>query len=385
LRRRSRVLGLLALALAAVAVTPSASAWSVTMTAQPKLKRTYHWAIEKSVSQPAVTLASGQTTDVTYTVTVKSTGYTDSDWAVTGNVTMSEDPDIGIAWLRVLIQPDDILADQVCMPASFPVELGIMGLDCAYSAALPDASGPRDAWMRAQSTAGNFRNVHTPFDFSTATIDEVDECVAVTDSMAGSLGTVCVGDAPKTFTYTKTVGGFTQCGEHTVSNTASFLTNDTGATGSAGADVVVTVPCAEGCTRTIGYWKTHAGFGPQADAVTPLLPVLLGTSGGAKTVNVTTAALAVQLLSMKGTNNVQDASNGINKLYAQLLGAKLNGLAGANLASVAATIAAADAFLATHDSLSWSSLSAAERASVLGWMTALDNYNNGLAGPSHCD
>ena len=32
-------------------------------------------------------------------------------------------------------------------------------------------------------------------------------------------------------------------------------------------------------TRTIGYWKTHAGFGPQEDVVTPLLPIYLGNAG----------------------------------------------------------------------------------------------------------
>ena len=127
----------------------------------------------------------------------------------------------------------------------------------------------------------------------------------------------------------------------------------------------MTVPCeppANGCTRTIGYWKTHAGFGPQADAVTPLLPILLGSAGGAKTLNVTTAAFAVQLLEMKGSNNVSAASNGINKLYAQLLGTKLNGASGADITAVSATIAAADAFLATNNSLSWSGLSNAQQA-----------------------
>jgi hypothetical protein len=389
LLKRTRVASLLALTLSAVAAVlvaaPSASAWTVSMTAQPKLKRTHHWTIEKSVNRPAVTLASGQTTDVTYSVTVASTGSTDSDWAVAGNVTMSEDPNIGIETLRVLIQPDDILADLACMPASFPVELGIIGLDCAYNAPLPDATGPRDAWMRAVTTAGNFRNVHTPFDFGTATVDEVDECVTVTDSMAGSLGTVCAGDAPKTFTYTKTIGGFAQCGEHEVANTASFRTNDTGATGSASAKVDVTVPCGDGCSRTIGFWKTHAGFGPQADVVTPLLPLWLGTAGGAKSIQVSTAAEAVSLLSLEGSNGVAAASNGINKLYAQLLGAKLNGAGGADAADVAVTIAAADAFLASNDSLSWKGLSKAQQATVLGWMSALDAYNNGETGPGHCD
>jgi hypothetical protein len=388
LRYRRTFGALLALTVSAVAmlaVASTASAWTVTMTAQPSLKRTHHWTIEKSVSQPAVTLASGQTTTVTYSVTVASTGSTDSDWSVSGLMEMSEDPDITIGSVVFKILPEEILASHTCMPSTFPVELGIVGLKCAYSAALPDASD-RTAWMRAVVSAPvGFRNGIAPFSFANATVDEVDECVTVTDSLQGFLGVVCAGAGPQTFTYTRTVGGFTQCGEHTVANTAGFVTNDTGATGSADARVDVTVPCGGGCSRTIGYWKTHAGFGPQADVVSPLLPILLGTAGGAKSLNVTTAAKAVSLLSMEGSNGVKAASNGINKLYAQLLGAKLNGAHGADTSAVSATIAAADAFLANNDSLSWSGLSKAQQATVLGWMTALDDYNNGVTGPGHCD
>ena len=78
------------------------------------------------------------------------------------------------------------------------------------------------------------------------------------------------------------------------------------------------------------------------------------------------------------------ASNGINKLYAQLLAAKLNIANGASGSAIASTISAADAFLAANDSLSWKGLSKASQNTVLGWMTALDNYNNGLSGPAHC-
>ena len=113
-----------------------------------------------------------------------------------------------------------------------------------------------------------------------------------------------------------------------------------------------------------------------------MLPVRLGTLGGAKSVNVTTAASPVQLLDRRGTNNVADSSNGINKLYAQLLGAKLNGASGANLSSVASVIAAADAFLATHNSLDWAGLTDAQKSMVNGWMTTLDNYNNGRSARS---
>ncbi len=382
-KRTAVLIALSASLVVALAMVPSALGWSVTMTAQPSLTRTWDWTIEKSVSTSSVTVAPGETATVTYSVTVTPTGYTDSNWAVSGNVHMSEDPNIGIASLRVLINPDDILASQTCVPNPFPVELGVQGLDCDYSASLPDASGPRDAWMRAVSTEGNFRNVHTAFDFSTATINEVDECVDVTDSLAGALGTVCAADGAHTFTYQGTIGPYRECGPRTVDNTATFVTKDTGATDSSSETVNVDVPCG-GCTLTIGYWKTHAGFGPQADAVTPLLPQRLGTAGGTKTVNVSTAALAVQFLSMNGTNNVHDASNGINKLYAQLLGAKLNGANGADLSAVASIIAAADAFLANNNTLSWSSLTTSQKAAVNGWASALDSYNNGALGSVHC-
>lgn len=383
MRRRRRVASLFVLVASVVVgtlvVAPVASAWTVTMDANPKLKRTYHWSIEKSVSQPTVTLAPGESTSVTYSVTVASTGFTDSDWSVSGQMEMSEDPDITIGSVVFKILPEEILASHTCMPSTFPVELGIVGLKCAYSAPLPDAAD-RTAWMRAVVSApAGFRNVLVPFSFTNATIEEVDKCVDVTDSMAGSLGTVCVGDAPKTFTYTATIGPYATCGPRTITNTAIFRAHDTGATGEATAEVDVDVPCLGGCTRTIGYWKTHAGFGPQADAVTPLLPISVGS------INVTTAALAVQLLSMEGSNDDFDASNGINKLYAQLLGAKLNGASAADTSAVASTIAAADAFLATHDSTSWDGLSKAEKGTVLGWMTTLDEFNNGLGGAAHCD
>ena len=193
--------------------------------------------------------------------------------------------------------------------------------------------------MRAVSTdpppdGPNFRAVLTPFDFGNPTVELVDESVAVTDSMGGTLGTVNAADGPKTFTYTKTIGPYTaaQCGSKTVDNTASYVTNDSGSTGRASASVNVTVTCPPlgGCTHTIGYWKNHAGFGPQADVVTALLPIWLGTAGGAKSINVVTAAKAVSLLKMEGSNGVKAASNGINKLYAQLLGAKLSGADGAD-------------------------------------------------------
>ena len=141
------------------------------------------------------------------------------------------------------------------------------------------------------------------------------------------------------------------------------------------------ISISTGCTYTIGYWKNHTGVGPQADVVTPLLPQYLGTQGGAKTISITTAKMAGDILSQAvyGTS-----SNGITKLYAQLLAAKLNLKTGADSSAVDSIIAAADKFLATRNYNDWSSLSSSNLALVDSWHDSLDDYNNGLTGPGHC-
>ena len=251
-RKLTKLLVLCAVAGSALLVTSSALAWTVTMTAQPKLKRTYSWKIEKSVSTTAVTLKAGETANVTYTVVATPTGSVDSDWSVSGHVSMQEelfpqpDPAPIVATVAVTIRPDGTVSEVACVPSPFPVDLDTNSLECDYSAALPDASGPRDAHMRSTQVNGNVRNVHTAFDFSTAIVDLVDESITVTDTMGGVLGTVNAADGPKTFTYTKTVGPYTaaQCGSKKIDNTATYKTVDSGATGSASTSVNVTVTCA---------------------------------------------------------------------------------------------------------------------------------------------
>lgn len=96
---------------------------------------------------------------------------------------------------------------------------------------------------------------------------------------------------------------------------------------------------------------------------------------------VTTTAIAGDVL---GQSVYGDSSNGITKLYSQLLGAKITIAKGASSGTISAVIVAADTFLATHNYLDWSSLSAPDQAQVLGWQATLADYNNGLLGPPHC-
>jgi hypothetical protein len=141
-------------------------------------------------------------------------------------------------------------------------------------------------------------------------------------------------------------------------------------------------PPEEGCTRGSGYWKNHAGFGPQANVVTPFLPIWLGMADSIKSIHVTDSLIAYNVFVMRTYGLPR---NGITKLYAQLLGAKLNIANGASDTDVVATIALADAFLATHDWNDWTGISQADKQMVLQWMGILGSYNEGEIGPTQCD
>jgi hypothetical protein len=216
---------------------------------------------------------------------------------------------------------------------------------------------------------------------STPDIVEYDGSATISDvlTVPTGFGAVPSDSGPWNLTNTGTINysvAFTNLSAmcdswYEAPNTVTLVESDSGATRTASALVeLYTPPCPDGDARTIGYWKTHAGFhGKNADRVSEHLPLWLGTAGGAKSVQVLSAAQAVEILSSMG-------ANGIDKLKAQLLAAKLNVSAGVPDTSISGTIAAADSFLASNGSEDWASLSKANQKVVLGWMTALDIFNN---------
>lgn len=353
-------------------------ALTVTKDAFTSYTRSYTWDIDKSVSPSSLTLALGQDYLVSYDVSVSAI-YADSLHEVHGSIYISNPAPMAapLASVTDMVSPA-ISASVICPSLSVPAE---GSLTCTYSADLPDATNRLNT---ATATLQNTPSGTTDFtgtanvEFAATPTAEIDECIDVSDTLKGSLGTVCYTDLPETFSYTSYVGPYETCGEYTVDNVASFVANDTAATGDDSASVAISVPCNIGCTLTIGYWKNHAGFGPQADMVTPLLPQYLGSQV------VSTSGQAVQFLGFYGSNNIFSASNGINKLYAQLLAAKLNIDAGADGSAIAATISMADVKLSTWNSTSWAGLSKANKNLVLLLVSNLDQFNNGLLGPGHC-
>jgi hypothetical protein len=143
---------------------------------------------------------------------------------------------------------------------------------------------------------------------------------------------------------------------------------------AAAAATLLTADCAAGVALPVGHWQTHAGATPPTpDRVSPFLPVLLGSPGGEQTVEVATAGQALPLLAY-----ADDRANGVNRLYAQLLAAKLNVARGTPADAAAGAIAAADAWLAEHGPGDW--LLSPDQAAVTGWTDQLEAFNAGGGG-----
>jgi hypothetical protein len=383
-------------------VTVNCHELTVSKDAQTSLEKRWTWTADKSADKSEIVLSLGQSLDVNYEVVYDATS-TEGEYAVSGKITVKNDAPIDAKLTSV----SDVISGGVntnvdCPDADFPnpYTLGAgQTLTCTYSADLPNKDARTntatstlqnfdyDANGGKQASGTNDFSGSAAVNFANATVTEIDEEITVSDTYSGSsvTGTVAANQAPKTFNYVRQVGPYQQCGNQPpIENTADFVTNDTGTEGQDSVSIPVRVPCS-GCTLTIGYWKTHADPSSPRNNPDETLKVLaeqpngtiwLGTPNGAKSVAVTSTNV-VSILSFEG-------SNGIRKLQAQLLAAKLNIANGANGSSVQSTIAAADLFLAQNGANSWNDLSKAKKQKVLGWMSTLDDFNNGLIGPGHC-
>ncbi len=364
---------------------------TVSKTAETSFTRTFNWEIAKSVAPDSWDLFTGDTGTSEYTVTVTKTGFTDSDWAVSGQISVHNPAPIAATLTGVTDEVSGVGPASVDCGVTFPYSLAAGGtLTCSYSLDLPNAdSRTNTATATLQNYDYDEHGVGTAsgttdftgsaaVTFASATVTEVDETITVTDTFAGTLGTVTYGvdTLPKTFTYPRTFGPFgtDACGEHDFPNTASFTTNDTATTGESSWNVHITIPCPEGCTLTQGHWKTHSIHGPAkpADPTWDLLP------SGADTLFFSSGQTWYQVFwtSPKG-------GNAYYILAHQYMAAKLNILAGAaSTPSVDAAIAWAESFFGTYSPTN--PLPKTVRQQAIAAAGVLGQYNEGLIGPGHC-
>ncbi|MDD2979869.1 MAG: hypothetical protein PHN80_07845 [Hespellia sp.] len=136
------------------------------------------------------------------------------------------------------------------------------------------------------------------------------------------------------------------------------------------------------CTRTIGYYKTH-----ESTLAALLLEaggsIVLGNSAAGLGYTVTTVAEAIHVLEFSIPDSALPTTSvyatQYRVLYAQLLGAKLNVLAGADCSYANTAISQADHFLAASPSEGTSG--APDYQSAL----AVFNEGNAEGCPEHCE
>jgi len=397
-------------------VTVNCYGLTVTKDAETSFSRDYDWDIAKTRfiaegeddgdgDPSTLTLDEGQTYLANYEVTVTMTGFTDSDWAVEGTITINN---------PAPIPADDVVVTDVisaginatvdCGGGATMVDIPAeSSVDCDYSSALPDASTRTNTATATLFGIDYDGSADVIFDLDNPTV-EIDECIDVVDD-AGTpadpsddidLGTVCVSDLDEnnqwSDTYTLDIGPFEVCGEYTFTNTVSFETtddeNDTVESGDATYTVVIDVPCPEGCTLTQGYWKTHNDSfrgGAPTDETWELLGDVDGD--GPEEAEGETFFLSGQTYFEVMWTAPQ--GNVYYLLAGQYIAAVLNGLDGADTSVISAELAAAETLFETHTPAQVAELKGKNgkelRAQFVELAGTLANYNEGLIGPGHCD
>lgn len=366
---------------------------TVTKNADTSFDRKWTWQIDKSADETSLSLTEGQLATVDYEVTVDATAA-EGNGSVSGDIWIANpnpERDAELTAVSDVVSPN-IAADVDCTSLTVPSG---GSLHCTYSADLPDdADRTNTATATLQNHDFGADGSGTPSgttDFTGSALvtitgtpaGEVDECIDVTDTNVGLLGTVCAGEVPKTFTYSLTFGTspdadvVLECGENSHPNVASFVTNDTAATGEDHWTVLVDVVCGGGCTLTPGYWKTHSAYGPAPFDDTWNLIQPAGQD----------SPFYLSGMSYYRVMWTSPSSNAYYILAHAYIAAELNQFNGASIPGpVLSAFNTATGLLETYTPAQIGVLRGnnALRQQFVALGGILDAYNNGVTGPGHC-
>lgn len=115
---------------------------TVSKDAETTFTRTFEWSIEKLVAPAQWHLFDGDSGTSQYTVAVQKTGYTDSDWAVSGTITIENATPFQATLTGVSDEISGGIAVAVdCGGIVFPYSLPSgQTLECTYAEPLPDGT-----------------------------------------------------------------------------------------------------------------------------------------------------------------------------------------------------------------------------------------------------
>jgi hypothetical protein len=239
----------------------------VTKDAAGNFDNAFAWTITKDADKTLVKQIGGNAT-FTYTVKVSHDGGTVDNVTVNGTITVFNSNTAPVTGVDVT---DNLSDGTVCTVtggsaatiagasfADFPYECELSDLpaeplDNTATVTWPEQTLDPDGALATGSADFTFENI----EFAE---NKIDECVDVTDSYKGPLGSACVGDAnPTSFSYQRTVP-VPQFNCVSYDNTATFTTRDTATTGSASQTVTVCGPARTGAL-TMGFWQNPNGQG----------------------------------------------------------------------------------------------------------------------------
>jgi hypothetical protein len=250
---------------------------TVTKDAAGSDDKKYTWTIDKSVDKTTIKALNGNAS-FNYTVEVKYDGGTVSNVKIGGTIDVfnsNVNDDNSTASVSGVAVTDQLSGGStvVCtVTGGANATLTQFDTQFAYScdlgSTLPTTAVDNTvtvSWSSQDLSNGAHLAAGTAnFGFASVLFTEnsIDESITVTDTYAGTLGTVTVGDLPnpKDFTYSRTIPiPATDCLSY--DNTATFTTNDTQTTGSDKQTVTVCrVPPADGAL-TMGFWQNKNGQG----------------------------------------------------------------------------------------------------------------------------
>jgi len=240
----------------------------VSKDAIPSFLREYSWSIDKAMDTTDMVVYPDQTVDVGSHITVTNI-YTDSDWAVAGEVIIYNPAPID----TVIVTITDVITPGIPIPldcgVTLPYTLTTMtSLLCTYNLELADGIArtntvtvtvPEDSQVGGSVASADFS-------FEEPTI-EIDGCIDIYDDMGDPanpvlVGTVCGVADPVVIDYQTPIGPYAICDVYDFTNHAWFITDPSSTTGEVSWNMTVYVPCPDACTLTQGYWKNHSWYGP---------------------------------------------------------------------------------------------------------------------------
>ncbi len=331
----------------------------------------WEWKIEKSADVDYLQLSPGQVHSVNYAVTLTATPVA-ADWHIDGIVRVVNRTSGPVYIESISDQLNDGTIITLECDTPLPTLLAVDGdIQCEYDADLTNG----DATSNTATVVSDYGTFTYTADIDWGEpVDMIDECIDVFDSNVPSgLGVVCAGDSPKTFNYSIEVGPYDFCGLQEINNTAYFIARDSEAYGEESEVVLVDVPCLGGCTLTPGYWKTHSRYGPSPYDDT-------WAQIGEDTPFSFSGKSYYQVL---WTN--PSGGNAYYILAHAYIAASLNQLNGADFTAAQVAFDAATLLFQTFTPAQAAALRGEERAVWINLAYTLDQYNNGLIGPGHCD